>query len=83
MLAQNPICQKIQKDGTQCREWATLVHHLVSPRKRRDLFTDSNNVVCLCAACHPTDEGTPWWTAGKEYVKSEFRLPNLGGNNVQ
>jgi hypothetical protein len=78
MLGQNPICQRLDKSGVQCREWASIVHHLVSPRKRPDLFVEPSNVACLCANCHPPDEGTEWWRVGKEYVQTEFRLPNLG-----
>lgn len=80
MLAQNPLCQRLDKNGAQCRERATIVHHLVSPRRRIDLFVDPKNVVCLCATDHPSDEGTEWWTVGKEYVATEFRPPNLGGS---
>jgi hypothetical protein len=77
MLNFNPICQRILKDGEQCHEPARIVHHLMSPRVRPDLFVDPKNVACLCAGCHPPDEGTPWWTEGKEYVATQFRLPSL------
>jgi hypothetical protein len=77
MLAQNPICQRIQKDGSQCRNAATLVHHLISPRVRPDLFVDPANVACLCGHCHPTEEGTPLWRPGTEYVPTKFTLPHI------
>lgn len=78
MLGQNPFCQRIQKDGKQCRNAATLVHHLISPRLRRDLFVDPANAVCLCDRCHPTDEGTPHWRPGVDYIPTQFQLPNIG-----
>jgi hypothetical protein len=83
MIGQNPICQRIMKDGTQCRQPARVVHHLWSPRVRPDLFVDPNNVVCVCANDHPNDEGTPWWRPGVDYVETQFRLPILGGSHVQ
>jgi hypothetical protein len=82
MLCQNPICQRIEK-GRQCRNAATLVHHLWSPRVRPDLFVDPKNVVCLCVLCHTPEDGTPWWREGKEFVKTEFTNPNVGGSYVQ
>jgi len=73
----NPICQRIGADGKQCREVATLIHHLLSPRKRPDLFLDPKNVVALCAHCHPPDEGTPDWVAGRDYVPSVIEPPTV------
>jgi hypothetical protein len=77
MLSENYMCQRINA-GVQCQRLATLAHHLISPRQRPDLFVDPLNVVALCAGCHPTSEGTPLWRCGVEYVKTVFRLPNLG-----
>lgn len=77
MLGQNPICQRLDRRGEQCNAPARLVHHLLSPRERPDLFVDPNNVVCLCEHCHPPDEGTPWWVEGRDYVKNSFRLPHF------
>lgn len=76
MLAQNPICQRIQ-NGAQCRNPAVLVHHLISPRARRDLFVDPVNVTCLCSHCHPPDEGTPHWRPGADFAPTQFSLPKF------
>jgi hypothetical protein len=78
MLGQNPICQRIQRDGKQCRNAATLVHHLLSPRVRPDLFVDPGNVACLCEHCHPTEEGTPHWRSGVDYIPTQFKPPRVG-----
>jgi len=78
MLGQNPMCQRIQKDGTQCRQPARVVHHIWSPRVRPDLFVDPKNVVCVCLNDHPPDEGTPWWRAGIDFVETQFRNPIVG-----
>ena len=74
MLAQNPICQRIVKGGAQCTHAAVLVHHIWSPKVRPDLFIEPSNLVALCSTCHDNSEGTPWWTAGKDYVPTEFKL---------
>jgi hypothetical protein len=71
------MCQRIQKNGEQCHEPAKIVHHLWSPRQRPDLFIVPSNVVCLCANDHPTDEGTPAWREGVDYVRTEFVLPSF------
>jgi hypothetical protein len=77
-LARNSICQKIQRDGQQCRNGASIVHHLISPRARPDLFLDVHNVVALCAACHPGGEcGTPDWVSGRDYVSSVISAPTV------
>ena len=77
MLRLNPICQRLIA-GTQCRNAATLVHHLTSPRQRRDLFLTPSNVACLCEHCHPPDEGTPWWKPSVDFVPTIFKIPNVG-----
>lgn len=77
MLGQNYMCQRLYA-GVQCPRFATLLHHLLSPRERPDLFVDPMNVVCLCAGCHPTSEGTPLWRVGVEFVKTVFAPPNVG-----
>jgi hypothetical protein len=74
-LNSNPMCQRLQPDGSPCRNGATLVHHLISPRQRPDLFVDPHNVVALCANCHPTSEGTPQWVAGRDYSVSVIEPP--------
>ena len=78
MLDRNPMCQRIFK-GEQCRNGATTVHHLLSPRQRPDLFLEPKNVVCLCAHCHPGGtEGTPEWVSGVDYVPTVIWPPTLG-----
>lgn len=79
ILAQNPMCQVIARDGEQCRNAATVVHHIWSPRKRPDLFVEASNVACVCVHHHPPDEGTEWWRVGHEYVKTEFRTISFQG----
>ena len=83
MLRQNPICQRLR--GTErCSNVAHLVHHILSPRTRPDLFIDPNNCVCLCgSACHPNTEGTPEWVAGRDFVRTEFDLSYLGNGEAQ
>jgi 5-methylcytosine-specific restriction endonuclease McrA len=79
MLGQNPICQRLLRFGQgQCHNPAMLVHHLISPRTDVEKFLDPQNVVCLCEHCHPSEEGTPHWRAGVDYVLTRFRLPNVG-----
>jgi len=77
-LRLNPICQRILKDGTQCRYPSKIGHHLWSPRVRPDLFTDPKNVVMVCEFCHPNEEGTPWWRPGKEFVETQIAVPSVG-----
>jgi hypothetical protein len=71
---QNPMCQKLDKKGVPCRNLAKILHHLISPRVRPDLFFDPKNVVMLCAHCHPSDAGTPWWRPGVDYVATVFQM---------
>jgi len=67
-LHRHPVCQRLIK-GERCREPATTVHHLISPRMRVDLLLVPNNCVALCANCHPGgEEGTPLWAAGRDFV---------------
>ncbi len=76
-LNRNPICQRIIR-GEQCHNPAWVVHHLISPRERPDLFLDATNVVCLCANCHPGgEEGTPEWKEGVDYVPSLISPPTV------
>jgi hypothetical protein len=78
LINQNVICQRII-GGVQCTNPSYLVHHILSPRVRPDLFTDPTNTVCLCGSgCHPNTESTPDWIAGRDYVKTEFALPSFG-----
>lgn len=70
----NPMCQRLI-DGVQCRWRATLLHHLISPRQRPDLFLEPANTVCLCANCHPDTPGTPDWVEGVDYAPSDIAPP--------
>jgi hypothetical protein len=58
------MCQAFERhplnfEKVQCRDAATDVHHLISPRIRRDLFTTPANVVCLCKRHHHKVAGEP------------------------
>jgi len=77
-LSQNWRCQRLH-DGEQCENASTLVHHLQSPRGYPQGFLDPHNVVGLCAACHPPDEGTPTWTVGIDFVASVYEPVYIGG----
>jgi hypothetical protein len=77
LIRQNPMCQRIQKDGSRCPNASALVHHLLSPRTRPDLFTAAENCVCLCLDCHTPEAGTPQWRAAVDYVPAVFSLPSL------
>ena len=54
--------------GRQCNRLAEIVHHLISPRRDPSKMYSYTNCVGLCRQCHPNDEGTPDWIAGKDYV---------------
>jgi hypothetical protein len=72
----NPICQKIVNDATtgesrQCHNPSSLAHHIRSPRCGGAML-DLKNLLALCANCHPSDEGTPNWVVGKDFVASNY-----------
>jgi hypothetical protein len=74
LLRLNPLCQRLH-GSVQCTNPARLVHHLISPRVKPDLFIVASNCVCLCGSgCHPNTEGTPDWIAGKDFVRTNFDL---------
>jgi hypothetical protein len=73
LLAQNPLCQKINR-GIRCTRPSCIGHHLQSPRVRPDLFTDHKNVIAVCEFCHGPEEGTPWYRVGVDYVPTEFEI---------
>src|SRR2546423_12174942 len=52
----NPQCQRTV-NGQQCTQPSKVVHHLVSPRVRPELFLDWQYVVAICAEHHETSEG--------------------------
>lgn len=82
MLLCNPICQALERhpltfETVQCRAAATDVHHLISPRTRRDLFTTPSNVVCLCKRHHHKSEGEP--EGKRDPAKYVATLEGFGG----
>jgi len=58
-------------DGVQCNRIADTVHHLISPRKRPDLFVDANNVAAVCRQHHHHGEGAQ---PDEVYVKADTKL---------
>ena len=74
----NPMCQRIRRDGLYndkgepCRNPSTLVHHLISPRTDPTRFLRLENVLALCAECHPPTEGSPNWREGSDYIPSKY-----------
>jgi hypothetical protein len=57
LRGRNPVCQRIGRDGKQCRYPCQLVHHLLSPRKHPSLFLSPSNCVAICKMCHIDGEG--------------------------
>jgi hypothetical protein len=55
-LRKHPVCQRVI-DGKRCLQPATVVHHMLSPRDRPDLFLDEDNCRAVCAPHHPTGQG--------------------------
>jgi len=74
VLRHNPRCQRLE-NGEQCHEPATVVHHIISPIKNKDLFLVPSNVLCVCAHHHHPLEGEP---DVSRYVPSNWRPPSLG-----
>jgi hypothetical protein len=74
----NSLCQRLI-NGKQCTEPSRLVHHRLSPYRRRDLFLsiyDENGVsqlIALCQSHHP-DVDTPDWREGVDFTRTEFRI---------
>jgi hypothetical protein len=67
MRARNPLCQRILEDGTQCEQFSTILHHIVSPRVTLHLMFDAENILCVCAQHHPN---TPGELDPSRYVKT-------------
>jgi hypothetical protein len=77
ILEQNFCCQRLH-GFVQCMNLASVVHHLISPRKRPDLMYEVTNLAALCSDCHPGGErGTPDWKEGRDFVKTIFELPTF------
>ena len=50
------MCQRVI-NGERCHDFATVVHHVLSPRDRPDLFIDESNCRAVCVPHHPTGQG--------------------------
>jgi hypothetical protein len=82
ILCRNPMCQKIQPDGTRCRNASKILHHLLDPKVAPHLFLVASNVCMLCEKCHPGGTaGTPTWRAGVDYVPTFAGFGFLGQSN--
>jgi len=55
-LRKHPVCQRVI-DGIRCLQPATVVHHMLSPRDRPDLFIDEDNCRAVCASHHHGGQG--------------------------
>jgi hypothetical protein len=55
-IRHHPVCQRVI-DGARCLQPATVVHHMLSPRDRPDLFISEENCRAVCAPHHPTGQG--------------------------
>jgi len=73
LLVRNPICQKLT-DGIQCHTPATVVHHLISPLDQPAAFWLPVNLCCLCVRCHPGGARGTKWTAGVDFVPTNFEF---------
>jgi 5-methylcytosine-specific restriction protein A len=72
-LSMNPACQRLV-NGKPCNHPAIIVHHLISPRVAPQLFLVASNCAALCRKHHPNDDGTPWWVAGVDFVKTAIEV---------
>ena len=62
------MCQRIQPDGTRCKNPSKILHHLIDPDAPGglDKFLSADNAVMLCEHCHPGGTaGTPDWSVGR------------------
>ena len=84
LWVRNPMCQRIQPDGTACRNPSKILHHLIDPDAPGGLakFLSSDNCVMLCEHCHPGGTaGTPEWKANIDYVPTFAGFGLLGQSN--
>ena len=51
-LNRQPICEEFERDGTQCRNAAEVVHHIKDHRGSMELFFDRENLQSLCKKHH-------------------------------
>jgi hypothetical protein len=56
--AGNVLCQRLV-NGVQCNRPVQILHHLISPRQKPNLFFTFSNVVGVCRQHHPNCEGEP------------------------
>ncbi len=54
--ASNPTCQRIENERV-CGRPMEMLHHLLSPRVRPDLFFAWTNIVSVCRQHHPVTAG--------------------------
>jgi 5-methylcytosine-specific restriction protein A len=54
-LNRNPLCEAHEKDGSCCRERATVVHHIKDHHGDRNLFFDRENLMSLCKRHHDAE----------------------------
>jgi 5-methylcytosine-specific restriction enzyme A len=73
ILLQNPFCQKLT-EGKRCHNLAKVLHHLISPRTRPDLFLSPSNVAAVCVEHHPVNTDTPDWVAGIDFVPTQYEV---------
>ena len=53
----NPICQRIESNGLQCRYPSQISHHLISPKVNPTLFLNASNLVAICRFHHSDTPG--------------------------
>lgn len=77
MLSYNPLCQRLI-GGVVCSRAATVLHHVVDPSIREDLFLTPSNAICLCAKHHPAGvKGNPeHWVEGRDFSKTVVPKPH-------
>jgi len=73
LLTRNPICQRLLgAERIQCRNQATIVHHLVSPLDQPAAFWRPDNLCCLCVRCHPGGKKGTDWRVNIDFTPTNF-----------
>jgi hypothetical protein len=49
----NVFCQRVDANGRRCTRPVYFFHHIIALEQRRDLGVHHENVVGVCASCHP------------------------------
>jgi hypothetical protein len=76
-LSCNPVCQRRLDDSSQCRSAATILHHIISPRKDPRLMLTWTNIKAVCDSHHPNVEGEPPENLDKlDKIYVESRYPS-------